>query len=150
MRPNELIRKAREQLGLSELEIAAHTGISISAYGDVEQYPDEFSTVLSLAEARRLCAALHLALTHVASMELGDGGNLGHGDFEHPQARSILLRTRRQALHMSAEELGDIIGFDSAAIERAESDSEYLETLSIQVLSELARALKLPWRTLIE
>jgi transcriptional regulator with XRE-family HTH domain len=145
MRAHELIRKTREQAGLSNIEVAARAGMSVAEYDDVEQHPDEFVSALSLTRAKAVCATLHLKLMDLVILELGD---VGESRSVPPELgalqRNLLLRKRREAFGMSESALADGIGFEAAAIQRVEADDGFLETLPIRVLADLATELQLP------
>ncbi len=65
------------------------------------------------------------------------------------QPRRRIVKEAREALGASVAEVADSIGFETSAIERAESEDAYLDTLPIQVLADLAARLQLPLHTLI-
>ncbi|SMF24282.1 hypothetical protein SAMN06265365_108104 [Tistlia consotensis] len=58
----EVIRSAREGLGLDDEFCARQCVLSSSCYYDVEAYDDEFFTNVSLGTARRICKLLGLDL----------------------------------------------------------------------------------------
>jgi transcriptional regulator with XRE-family HTH domain len=151
MRAHEVIRKAREQAGLSDTDIAARSGLSLYEYGDIETYADEFTTAISLAAAKAICRAVHLHLSDVIALEpLGrDAGHLAVPSDLAGLPRNVLLRKRREALGLSLNQLADAIGFEDIVIERAEANSDLLETLPIRVVADLAASLQLPLRSLI-
>lgn len=150
MRAHELIRKTREQAGLSDVEVAARAGLSVAEYDDVEQHPDEFISAVSLARAKAVCAALHLKLMDLVLLEFGEVGASTHVPAElGGLQRNLLLRKRRKALGMSEIALADGIGFEVTAIQRAEEDDGFFETLPIRVLADLAKELKLPVGSLV-
>ena len=66
---NEVIRRARERLGLTAQEAAARAGLSVHEYGDLEQHADEVVSAVSLATVRRVCKTLNIALTDLLAAE---------------------------------------------------------------------------------
>lgn len=136
---------------MSAEEVAARIGITGSEYFDVEAHPDEFTTVLSMAEARALCRELGLQLIDVVASE-----GL-HADLPAEQqvaraamARSAFLRQTRESLGISIPELAFAIGFEDTAVEAIEREEQYLDTLPIAVVAEISRKLNLPLLSLIE
>src|ERR1700676_366490 len=135
MRAHEVIQKAREQAGMSDTEAAARSGLSIYEYGDVEAHDDEFTTAIPLSAARPICRALHLNLEELLALEPLAGADL-RSAFPADLAglsRNVVLRKKRESLGLSVTEMADAIGFEDTAIERAEADNDYLETLPVQV-----------------
>ena len=149
MRVNELVRRARESAGLTDVEIAGRVGLSLAEHNDIEQHVDEFATALSLGKARALGAALRLDLWELVKAAIPgvDQGASHTGDLR--ASRSLLIETRRLQLGMSQAQLADAIGFDTAAIVQAEKDESFLDTLPIQVLVDVAARLDLPARRLV-
>jgi DNA-binding XRE family transcriptional regulator len=124
--------------------------MSLDAYRDVEAHADEFISAISLASAKAICAALNLKVTNLVILEPLSAPL-------HPALPAALLgwprrrmvKAAREALGASVAEVADSIGFEAQAIERAESEDAYLDTLPIQVLADLAARLQLPLHTLI-
>jgi transcriptional regulator with XRE-family HTH domain len=151
MRAHEVIREARKRAGISQEEVASRIGLTFMEYSDVEDHADEFIMVLAVSEARRLCSELGLRLVDVVALEPLEA-NLSS---ELPQDLStlpkhVLVRTQRRSLGMSLEEVAFAIGFDVAAVELAENDEHYLDTLPIAVVAELSKKLCLPLSKLLE
>jgi transcriptional regulator with XRE-family HTH domain len=147
MRANKLLRQAREQVGLSEVEVASRAGLSIHEYSDLEQHADEFISAISLAKAKALSKVLGCRLEDFLADEPLKTGSLAPEDPAVSKPR--LLQKRRVMLRMSESEVADAIGFDENTIKQAESDDKFLDTLPIQVLAELASTLQLPFGLLI-
>lgn len=140
MTPNERIRKRREELGLTQAEVAAQAGLGIYAYGDIELHKDEAYTVADLGAMRRICALLGLDLLSLFGVDCAScAGGAVADDF--PQLRDRLIAQRREALGLSRAELGDRIGFETGAIDAMESDAAFLEGWSAELIVELAQIL---------
>ena len=150
MRAHELIRQARERAGLSAEEVAARVGLSAPEYIDVETHPDEFIEVIAVSEARALCDELGLQLAEVVAGEPLEA-NLStkpHAD-RTMVPRDVRIRQKREALGISVAELAFAIGFEDVAVENIEADEQYLDSLPIAVVAELAWKLSLPLTCLI-
>jgi transcriptional regulator with XRE-family HTH domain len=148
--PNEVIRRARTLLGLSEAEAARRSGLSVSEYFDLELHEDEALTVVRLDKLKLLCRALNLDLLDLLSIE--------HGDVQVPEAvsaqrtarRSDLIRSRRTALGMSKEDLGERLGFDTSVVALLETDPDYLEGWSAELVLDLSEAIGVAPQCLVE
>lgn len=145
MRANELIRKSRERLGLVQADVAQQSGLSVYAYSDIEQHPDEIFTNVSLAKVRCICALLNIDLSDLLA-EIG--GNVRTplvdlpADEEIP--RTLIIRRYREKRNASLSDVANVIGFQAEAVSRAESDENFLEGLPICVLNDWAAYLGLP------
>jgi len=151
MRAHEMIRQARERAGMTDIEAAARSNLSIYEYGDVESHSDEFISAIPLSAAKAICRGLHLDLAEMIMLEPIGGSDL-RPDWPPDLAglpRTMALRKRRESLGLSIAALADAIGFEDIAIEQAEAEKDYLETLPLQVLADLALRLQLPIGCLI-
>lgn len=63
--------------------------------------------------------------------------------------RHTLIAQRRALKGLTPEALGDVIGFETAAIEEMEQNPDWLERWPIQPIRDLADALSLPLATLL-
>ncbi len=149
MKPNELIRARREELGLKVAEVAATAALGGPAYRDIESYEDEAYKTVELRALRSICKVLGLNLLSMFGIECrlctGDGSDAGF--FRLP--RNQLISQRRIALGLAREQLGDRIGFEMVAIEEMEEDPAYLEEWSVELIQQLATELRIPAQALL-
>jgi transcriptional regulator with XRE-family HTH domain len=151
VRAYEVIKKAREQAGMSDTEAAARSSLSVYEYGDVEAHEEEFTTAIPLSAARAICKTLRLKLAELLSLEPLSSVDL-RSDLPADLAglpRNVVLRKRRESLGLSVTDVADAIGFEDVAIEQAEADNGHLDTLPVSVVAELAERLQLPLGSLI-
>ncbi|WP_267226855.1 helix-turn-helix domain-containing protein [Dyella silvae] len=135
MKPNEILKRRRLELGLSETEVAKASGLSVYQIGDVEQYEDELLSAITLSEARMLCAALALSLNDAVRIPPGGGALAGS------RAQAICFARMQKGL--TVEELGDLIGFEAEAITNIEASPDFVDELPGEVALNLARILGL-------
>jgi transcriptional regulator with XRE-family HTH domain len=140
-RANEVIRRARERLGLTEQEAAARAGLSVDEYGDLEQHADEVVSAVSLATARRVCKTLNIALTELLAAESLLAAAKTTAGVQSPTARPRhkLVQQQRITKGASISDVANAIGFEDAAVKQGESTDDYLESLPIRVLIDWAR-----------
>lgn len=145
MKTHETIQTRRLELGLSESEVASQTGISIHEYGDIEQYAEEFTSVLPLSAARRLCEVLGLDMLRLIGL---DSGSTPNAPVSQPISqlvpRNEQVSQGRNALGISRDQLAERLGFEEEILEKIESDPQFLETLPIELAIALAKELVLP------
>jgi len=136
-------------LGFGEVEVAERCGLSVYEYGDIEQHRNEFFDVVHLRQARCLCEVLGLDPFAVFDLDCAfcTGDTVPRDDFSLP--RNELVRKMRVARRFSQDELGDEIGFETAAIENMENDPDFFESWSIELVSDLAAILKIPPQILL-
>jgi len=150
MKPNELVRERREELGLREAEVASYAGLSRAEYRDIEHDEDEAFTVVQLGKLRAIATLLKLDILSMFAIECetqgDDTSNIGL--FSRP--RNELISLRREALEFTREQLGDRIGFETIAVEGMERDPDFLERWSVELIQELAKALTLPVHVLLQ
>ncbi len=146
---NEKIRLRREELGLTEAEVARHAGLSRSEYYDVEAYADEAFSVVELGNLRALCEALQM--DPLALFDLGNSAGVVGDEAPgmKPLERNDLVRARRGALGMSEEQLADRIGFEVVAVNEMERNPAFLDGWPMQLIVELAAILGVPPRLLV-
>lgn len=143
-RAHELIRARRIALGAGEVEVATGCGLSVYEYGDIEQHRDELFQVAHLRQARCLCDRLGLDIFEIFDMNCAfcADGAAYHDDYLLP--RNELVRKQRTALGFSQADLGDEIGFETAAIENMENDPDFFEEWSFDLIHETATILNVP------
>ena len=61
------IRESRIRLALTEAGLAEELGLTLAAYGDLEQHPDELATCVTLGQATKLSRLLHVPLLELLS-----------------------------------------------------------------------------------
>ena len=150
IRANEIVRRAREGLGLSEEQAAARAGLTIHEYGDVELHADEFYSALSLAAVRRICSALNIDLPELlAAEQLLTSRAAGGASARGGVPRHQLIRDYRIARSASIGDVASAIGFQESAVELGESREDYLESLPIRVLIDWARFLGVDARAML-
>lgn len=144
---NERIQERREALGLSDVEVAQRAGLSIHEYCDVEGYPDEFTDVLSVDEAKRLAAVLGLDLLELVGLSCSrcEGESLDPDWLLLSPAR--LLRLRREELGLTREQVAAQAGWDDrgAGLELLEDiDASFPGETNIDTVLALSRVLEVP------
>lgn len=60
MTPNDILRQAREGLGKEPFEVAHQASVTAACYSDMESYPDELYSAVSLADLQRVAVAVGL------------------------------------------------------------------------------------------
>lgn len=149
MEINEKIKLRRKKNGLTDLEVAAQVGLTIHEYCDVEWHPDEIFTVTELREVKKLCEVLQLEFLDLFDMVCAFCDESKPFPQEYLLPRNELLRTTRTRIGLSAEELGDRIGFEEVAIIQMERDPDYLETWSIDLIKALSNETGVPLQVLL-
>ena len=120
MKPSELIRARREELGLKPADVAARASLGNSAYRDIESYENEAFTTTQLGALRSICEALGLDLLSMFGIECQFCAGSGSDADLFRLPRNELISHRRIALGLTREQLGDRIGFEPIAIEEME------------------------------
>ena len=140
----DAIRRARTRLQLSEAECALAAGLTPMSYDDVETYSDEFFDNISLGSARRICHRLGLNLVDLTAQYFNSETKfdlpVGDGEFYF---RHDLISEARTRKGMSPVDLGDAIGFEAIAIEQIERTPDFIESMPIHAIVDIALALDL-------
>jgi transcriptional regulator with XRE-family HTH domain len=144
MKINEKIVQRREEMGLSEKEVADKTGLGIYHYGDVEAYEHEVMQSLDLYEFKLVCQVLDLE-----PLDLLEGSKEKLDEILDSEPRNVLINRKRIELGLSEEELGERVGFYGDAIHEMERDAEYLESWCLEDIIVLANVLDIPKRVLL-
>lgn len=145
---NERIAQRREELRLPPSDVAARSGLSMDQYRDLEQHRDEAFEFLDLRQVKQVCDALGLSLAdEIKSLLEGDRRILGTS--RSAVQRNRLIEERRNALHLSREELGERLGLHKDTVKHMEQDPEFLETWPISYSRDLAAVLSLPLSVLL-
>jgi DNA-binding XRE family transcriptional regulator len=146
---NQTIREARTRLRLRDTDVAARAGLSIHEYCDVESYEDEAFRVVHLGKMRRLCDVLGLDILDLFAIGCASCGKREQVATGHQGPRDEMIRARRANLGLTQDQLGDLIGFETVAIADMETDPDFLETWSVELIVELAGHLELPAQVLL-
>lgn len=134
MHIGQKLRQSRLALGLTEDQVAHRSGLKgVDWYWDIEQHPDEFRTHVPLGVARKICDVLKVDFVSL----VGCGPTSGTLQI----SRSQLVKQQREALGLTALQLGDSIGFEETVINNIEADSGALDALPIEVVITLAKKL---------
>lgn len=137
MRPNEKIKARRLELGLSDVEVARSSGLSIHEYFDIELHANEVLEVTHLRNVRELCVTLKLDAFDLLDLECAFcAGTLFLSDYLLP--RNKIVERRRLAKGWSVEDLADRIGFHNEIIDQMESDPNQLDLWSPDLVKQLA------------
>ena len=147
---NEQIAQRREALGMSDTYVSSKIGVTIGEYFDIETSPDEIYTVTYLREVKLLLDLLSLDFFELFEIKCAfcDLKKPFIPDYLLP--RNELIKKTRIAKKMSAEELGDRLGFYEIAITNMEKDKDFLEEWVIENITNLANELDIPIQILVE
>ena len=147
---NEKIRARREELKLSDIDLARSTRLSIYEYGDVEQHSDEIHLVVPLYHVKKICEVLRLPFLELFGFPCAFcGEGVPHHD-DYWLSRSSLVERRRKALGISIDELGDRAGFKGLEMRNVETYTAHLESWAIDNILELSAALQIPGQVLLD
>jgi transcriptional regulator with XRE-family HTH domain len=146
----EIIRRARKQLELTEEFCAQKCGLSPAHYYDLEAYGDEFAMNMSLGTARRICNLLRLDLLDLtatfANVQIARRASV---DDAHFYSRHDLVLNTRLKKKLSEDDLANAIGYDTVTIRLLEQTPDFIESLPIDVVVDVAKALDLDPGSLI-
>jgi hypothetical protein len=148
MDANEIVKSRREQLGLSDVEVALCAGLTIGSYYHVEHYPDEIWD-FDLCAVKKLCAKLQLSLFELAIVHCAFCGSARHFEETFSLPRNELINHERNKNNWSVDELGDRVGFYGVEIEHLESDAVHIENWCVSNLKQLSEALDIPLQILL-
>lgn len=146
---NKKIKVRRKELGLSDTEVAYKVGLSIYEYGDVEQHAHEIFRVTELRRVKEICQLLNYDFFELFDMKcfFCEEGKKYLEDYS--LLRNELIHKRRMETGLSAEELGDRIGFEGTAVNEMEKDSEFLEKWPIDYIKDLSDVINVPLQVLL-
>jgi transcriptional regulator with XRE-family HTH domain len=139
----------RKELGFTDKEVASQCGLSIHEYYDIELHSDEIFTVTSLRSVKKLCSILKFDFFELFEIPCAFCEENKAFAEEYRLPRNELIRKRRDWKGLSAEELGDRIGFHQAEIHKLETDPEHLESWPLSFILELASQLDAPIQVLL-
>lgn len=146
---NERIAERRQQLGLSDIEVAERTGLSIHEYGDLEQHAEEPFEVVPLGRLRAVCDTLKLSLAELLPREMLSCERSEASISLHEGRRNAIVEARRKKLELSRQELGDRLGFPAETVKLMEEDPDFLERWPIGYVRDVARELGIPLHVLL-
>lgn len=146
---NEKIALRREELGLSDVEVARATGITIHSYCDIEWYPDELCQVVPLEAVKRLCSKLRLNLLDLLEIPCAFCKLAAKFDEAYSLPSNELIRHRREKHGWSLDELGERVNYLGVEINHLEADPDYIENWRIDDLKQLSKALEVPLQILL-
>jgi len=148
MRANERIRDRRIELGLSDVEVARRSGLSIHEYCDAEWHDNELLAVVNLRNLKQLCLVLDLDPFDVLEFKCAFCTGSGYLP-EYHLPRNEIVRRQRLVKGWSVKELGDKIGFYEEVIQHIEIDADYLDSWSANLVKDLAKHLDVPPQVLL-
>jgi DNA-binding XRE family transcriptional regulator len=136
------------ELNLKDTQVAQRAGLSIDEYFDVELHPDEIYTVTPLGTVKNLAHVLGFDFMSLFEMPCPFCcGAIVLDDYSLP--RNVLIRKKRENKGLSADQLGDRIGFATVAVNNMEADPAFLETWALVYIQELAEAIDVPFQVLL-
>ena len=149
MNVNEKIKVRRQELGLTDVEVAKLAGLSIQDYSSIEMHVDEIVLYPHLYEVKEILKILKIDFFDLFEMhcDFCEEGKQYLKDYSLP--RNELIHKRRIEMGLSASELGDRIGFEESAINDMEKDPNYLETWAIDFINDLSRVIDVPLQILL-
>ena len=132
------IRQARLQAGLSDTEVARRVGLTVHTYFDLELTNDEAFTVVSL---RHLVELGRILGTNPRVLFLGCEGE---GVKQTVALADVSARLSKKMLEdgLTAEQLGDLIGWDITSLLR---DPKSLLEFNVEALYAMCKAVDLDW-----
>jgi transcriptional regulator with XRE-family HTH domain len=132
------IRLARLQADLNDTETARLLGMTVNAYCDLELHNDEAFTVVSIKELVELGRILGVRPRVLLLGREGEGGKqtVAFDDVTARLAKKVLESC------LTAEQLGDIIGWDIKMLLR---DPTSLWDFSVEALYDICKAVDLDW-----
>lgn len=140
------LKRRREQLGMSEKDVAARVGLSVDAYGDLEAYPDEALNAVSLGTLRAVATVLGFDvrdLLGVESLPSKVGTEMDGGRHER-------IKRARLERGLSPAELGEKANLTDQAIQRLEEEPDAADDLSVAALQRLGLELCIDLRDLVK
>lgn len=142
MKINEVIRAKRHALSMSDEQVARAARISIDQYGDVEQYPDEFVTSLTLSEARNICLMLGIEILQLVGLDSAHAGIICD--------RANLIKSKRDIKKISVSDFASKLGFENSIVHKMESDRDFLENWPLDLVLKVASVLDIDPKYLID
>jgi len=143
------IKARREELGLTDVEVAKRVGVSIHDYSDIEVQAKEVFLYPEIRSVKKICEELKVDFLELFEMQCSfcEEGKKYLEDYSLP--RSKLVNKRRLEMGLSTAQIGDRVGFEESAINDMENDPNYLETWPIDYIKDLSRILSVPLQVLL-
>jgi transcriptional regulator with XRE-family HTH domain len=132
------IREARLRTGLSEMEVARRLSMTVDSYDDIEWHDDEAFTVVSLKDLAELGRILNV---HPRVLLFGPEPEGLEQIVTFREITSRLTEGISKGM-MSAEQLGELIGWDIKEVLR---DPDALWGFTVEGLYEICKAVGLDW-----
>lgn len=148
MKPNEKISQQRREMQLSAIDVADRGGVGREAYRDIEAYEDEAYTTVPLANLRSIASILGLNLLSLFELPSAFCSNSQSGSIKI-LPRNLIVQEREKALGIGRSQLSDLIGFEEQTIARMESEPDFLEEWSVDLIVQLAKILQVSPHLLI-
>ena len=138
----ERIRHARERLGLSTAQVAERLGPPLAWYRDVESYPEEVFSNVSLAHLQLLGDVLRLEPSRIL---LGESATVPsrRGEF---QDVTTALNRKMVAEGLDAETLSERVGWN---IREVLFDSQELWNFTVDGLRDVCRFAEVDWLSVL-
>jgi DNA-binding XRE family transcriptional regulator len=146
---DEKIKARREELGLSDVEVAKVIGLGIAWYGDIEDDPKEIVTTVELSKIKQLCEILRVHFFDLFDMKCAFCQENQQYLPEFSLSRNELLYRRRTIMGLSEEDLGDQINLYAWAVKKLEAEPNELETCILETLQDLSRVLDIPLQVVL-
>lgn len=138
MQPNERLQQIRSTLNKTPGEVAEQGDVSRAAFYDLEDYPDEIFTSISLRDLQRICDCLG-----VDAFYLFTGANRSESDACYDfESIAGLIREHLKRSGQSAAEFGDRVGWD---IEPLLKDAGAGWEWNVDCLKDVCSALGVRW-----
>ena len=133
------LRAARERLGLSRAEVERRASLPAHTIAELEAYPDELTSSLTLRDLAALCGALGL---EPAGLVARPGESLP-AESVLPEALARAVRARMAAAGLTPQAFGDQAGW---AVEQLLDDPVgYVAALNVDGLFDICAAAGVPW-----
>lgn len=139
---SKLIKVRRIELGISEITFAEILGISLDSYLDIERYPEEFFTQISLSNAKTICKYVNLKLLDIVEVKFPELKEINSVTESIPIRD--LFKQRRSELGLTTETLADMIGYNEVAVLEVESEENGIDSLAIDDVVGLLTILGIP------
>jgi transcriptional regulator with XRE-family HTH domain len=138
----ERIRQARERLGLSIAQVAERLGRPLAWYRDIESYPEEVFSDLSLAHLQLLGDILCLEPSRIL---LGDSATSPprRGEFRDVM---IALNRKMAAEGLDAETVNKRVGWE---VREVLVDSQELWNFTVDGLRDVCRFAEVDWLSVL-
>jgi transcriptional regulator with XRE-family HTH domain len=146
---NKKIKVRRQELGLTDVEVAKLAGLSIHEYSDIEMHVDEIMLYPGLNKVKEVLKILKIDFFDLFDMHCVFCEKDKQYIKDYLLPRNELIHKRRTEMGLSASDLGDRIGFEEVAVNDMEKDPNYLETWAIDYIKDLSRVIDVPLQILL-